>query len=60
MLFSRFHVAIEGQHLRAQVWGERVEPARHHPAVELKGATLTALRVARDDGGWVAQTVVDV
>jgi tRNA nucleotidyltransferase (CCA-adding enzyme) len=29
--------------------------------VEVKGATYTALRVAREaDGGWVAQCVVDV
>jgi tRNA nucleotidyltransferase (CCA-adding enzyme) len=34
--------------------------ARHHPAVEVKGATYTALRVAPEGGGWVAQTVVDV
>lgn len=31
------------------------------PAVEPKGATLTALEVAvRNDGAWVAQCVVDV
>jgi SHS2 domain-containing protein len=31
------------------------------PAVEPKGATLTALKVERqDDGAWVAQCVVDV
>jgi tRNA nucleotidyltransferase (CCA-adding enzyme) len=33
---------------------------RHHPAVEIKGATYTALRVAHEPAGWVAQTVVDV
>ena len=60
MLFGRYQVAIESEKLRAQAWGERVDPPRHQPAVELKGATLTALRVACDDGMWVAQTVVDV
>jgi len=60
LLFSRFSVELEHQHLRASAWGERVDPARHHPAVEVKGATYTALRVARLDGEWVAQTVVDV
>jgi len=61
MLFSRFSVRIEGTHLEAQVWGEPVDVARHRPAVEVKGATYTALRVARDDSGqWLAQTVVDV
>jgi SHS2 domain-containing protein len=60
MLFSRFAVQIDGTRLSAQAWGERADVARHHPAVEIKGATYTALRVARDDSGWVAQTVVDV
>jgi SHS2 domain-containing protein len=60
MLFSRFAVALEGNRLRAEAWGEPVDAARHQPAVEVKGATYTGLRVARENGGWVAQTVVDV
>lgn len=60
MLFSRFEVRIDGTRLSAQAWGERADVARHQPAVEIKGATYTALRVAHDNGGWVAQTVVDV
>jgi len=60
MLFRRFNVTIDGGRLRAQAWGERVEPRRHHPGVEAKGATYTALRVAYENGEWVAQTVVDV
>jgi tRNA nucleotidyltransferase (CCA-adding enzyme) len=60
MLFRRFTVQLEGTRLRGQAWGERVEPARHHPAVEVKGATYTSLRVAPEADGWVAQTVVDV
>jgi len=61
MLFSRFEVRINGHRLSANVWGEKVEVARHEPAVEIKGATYTELRVRpTDDGGWVAQCVVDV
>jgi len=60
MLFSRFSVQVDDHHLRSQAWGESVDPARHHPAVEIKGATYTSLRVAQEDGEWVAQTVVDV
>jgi len=60
-LFSRFDVRIEGKTLEARAWGERVDVARHKPAVEVKGATYTELRVARlDDGSWLAQCVVDV
>ncbi len=62
MLFSRFGVHMEGAcNLNARVWGEEVDVARHQPTVEVKGATLTALRVSRvDDGSWVAECVVDV
>ncbi|MGB9094664.1 MAG: archease [Gallionella sp.] len=61
MLFSRFEVHLEGNHLDANVRGEALDVARHHPAVEIKGATYTALKVARQpDGSWIAQCVVDV
>lgn len=60
MLFGRFHVELKGTHLDAQATGEPTSVRRHQPAVEVKGATYTALRVAPLDGGWLAQTVVDV
>lgn len=60
MLFSRFAVTLAGTRLEAQAWGEPVDAARHQPAVEVKGATYTDLRVAPQNGGWLAQTVVDV
>jgi SHS2 domain-containing protein len=60
LLFGRFHVTLEGPRLHAEAWGEPLDAARHGPAVEVKGATYTALRVARQDGGWLAQCVVDV
>jgi SHS2 domain-containing protein len=60
MLFGRYEVRMNGLHLSAEACGERVDRGRHHPAVEVKGATYTTLLVARTDGGWVAQTVVDV
>ena len=60
MLFSRFAVRIENGRLRAQAWGEATDVARHQPAVEVKGATYTALRVAQEGTEWVAQCVVDV
>lgn len=60
MLFAKFVVTIDNLRLRAEAWGERVDPNRHHPAVEIKGATYTALRVTNDSSQWLAQTVVDV
>ena len=60
MLFSRFAVRLHDGGLEGEAWGEPVDAARHQPAVEVKGATYTALRVAPHEGGWLAQTVVDV
>ena len=61
MLFSGFDVVIDQLRLTARVWGEPIDIDRHQPAVEIKGATLTGLRVCRDDtGAFVAECVVDV
>lgn len=61
LLFGRFAVSIDDHRLCGQAWGEPVDRARHMPAVEPKGATLTALKVEmRDDGAWIAQCIVDV
>lgn len=60
MVFGRFSVAIENLQLKAEAWGEPIEPSRHEPAVEVKGATFTGLRVAKEGSQWIAQTVVDI
>ena len=61
MLFSRFEVKIDEDRLYATVWGERVDRLRHEPAVEVKGATYTELKVKKtDDGLWLAQCIVDI
>jgi protein archease len=66
LLFARFAVHLSGRHLsgrrlEGEAWGQPLDVAVHRPAVEVKGATYTALRVAREAGGrWVAQCVVDV
>jgi tRNA nucleotidyltransferase (CCA-adding enzyme) len=61
MLFGRFAVTIEGSRLAGILWGEPVDVERHAPACEPKGATYTALKVARDAAGiWSAACVVDV
>ena len=60
VLFARYDVRVEGASLVARVFGEPVEVARHLPAVEVKGATWTGMRVAREGGTWVAECVVDV
>jgi tRNA nucleotidyltransferase (CCA-adding enzyme) len=61
MLFSRFEVHRSDNSCETKAWGEKVDVARHEPAVEVKGATYTSLQVQQDvDGAWLAQCVVDV
>ena len=61
MVFGSWQVALDGCRLVATVAGERLDRDRHRPAVEVKGATFTALGVDRDANGvWHGQCVVDV
>lgn len=60
-LFSRFEVEVDAHRLHATAWGEGVDRQKHQPAVEIKGATYTELKVGQDKSGqWLAQCVVDV
>jgi SHS2 domain-containing protein len=61
MLFASFAARIDGTRLQGTLRGEPVDVRRHAPACEPKGATYTALKVAREtDGLWSAACVVDV
>lgn len=61
LLFGRFEVEINKELLTATAHGERVDRDKHQPAVEIKGATFTELRVYQNaDAMWVAQCIVDV
>ena len=59
-LFSRFEVHIKDHVLTARAWGQPMDIGKHQLAVEIKGATYTALRVGQENGMWIAQCVVDV
>ncbi len=62
MLFSKFDITKFNNHaLEATVLGELVDVRKHQPSVEVKGPTLTCLKVEQaGDGPWIAQCVVDV
>ena len=58
MLFGRFEVEIHEHRLHGRAYGEAIDVQRHEPAVEIKGATYTALEVRHDEHGvWHAQCV---
>jgi tRNA nucleotidyltransferase (CCA-adding enzyme) len=60
MLFGDFEVRIDDHSLAGTARGETIDRARHEPAVEVKGATCTALEVRLEDSLWHARCVVDV
>ncbi|MHC4133362.1 MAG: archease [Planctomycetota bacterium] len=61
LVFGDFDLAEVADHrIDGVARGEPYDPSRHGRGVEVKGATLTELRVARGPAGWRAQTVVDV
>lgn len=61
MLFGAYKVVLSGLSLTGTLAGEAVDSERHQLAVEVKGATVTDLKVeCNDNGCWVAQCIVDV
>lgn len=61
LCFGHFAVRLDDHRLHGRAFGEPVDITKHELGVELKGATYTDLRVARESSGrWVAQCVVDV
>ncbi len=60
MVFSKFEVKIEGAALKGSAWGEKLDPGRHEPNVEVKGATYHLVQITEEHGRYTAQCVVDV
>lgn len=60
MLFSQFYVEINDLQLKATLKGELINREKHYPAVDVKGATFTELKVQQQNGLWIAQCVLDV
>jgi len=46
--------------LDATIWGDRLDPARHHPGPEVKAVTYHGLRVEQHPDGWLAQVILDL
>lgn len=64
MLFSRFSLRItqetERFRLVGEAFGEKFDPAKHRPGIDVKAATYAWVKVEKRDGTWIAQGVVDV
>jgi SHS2 domain-containing protein len=60
MVFSQFDVSVDGGGLAATAWGERLDPARHILAHEVKAITYHGLSVSDEGSEWVAEVIVDI
>jgi SHS2 domain-containing protein len=60
MLFCEFNIKLDHLNLEATIKGEPIDRNRHQPAVDVKGATYTELKVYKEKGRWIAQCVIDV
>ncbi len=59
-VFSEFRVHIKNCNLKGSASGEKFDPERHEPSVEVKGATYSMLKVEEKNHQFIAQCVVDV
>lgn len=60
LLLNRFDVKVTEAGLTATAWGEPIDPARHVLSHEVKAITYHGLRVEKEDGGWIAEVIVDI
>lgn len=59
LVLGSFSLRREGDHYSGEAWGMPWKKGAER-GTEVKGATLTELRVAPDGKGWLARCVVDV
>jgi SHS2 domain-containing protein len=61
-LYRRFAVSLDeaGLRLEAAIAGEAIDPARHILDHEVKAATRHGLFVRSEEGGWLAEIILDI
>jgi SHS2 domain-containing protein len=60
LVFRRFAVHVSAGGLKSTAEGEPLDRARHELAHEVKAITYHGLRVQQDEGGWLAEVIVDI
>ena len=60
LVFSRFEVHVAEEGLQGTAWGEPLDRSRHELQHEVKAITYHGLRVLPEDGGWLAEVIVDI
>jgi len=60
LVFGKFEVKVRDDGLSGIARGEPLDPARHLLAHEVKAITYHELKVIKEDGGWLAEVIVDI
>ncbi|HLA84335.1 MAG TPA: archease [Thermoguttaceae bacterium] len=60
LLFARFEVTHQADHVAARLWGEAIDPARHRLDTEVKAITYHRLKVEEHEGRWRGEVIVDL
>ena len=60
LLLSRFEVKVSDTGLFGTAWGEPLDRSRHALSHEVKAITYHGLRIEAEDGGWLAEVIVDI
>lgn len=59
--FSLYITNYEGRWLlKGEAFGEKIDAEKHLPKGDVKAASFHQLRVAEENGKWVAQCVLDI
>jgi len=60
MLLAKFDVNVSSSGLEATALGEPIDAGRHQLDHEVKAITYHRLKVAHEDGQWLAEVIVDI
>jgi SHS2 domain-containing protein len=61
LLLRRFEITdMKGRGIKAMVWGEVMDPARHEIKTGIKAVTYHQLYVKKRGGIWEAQVILDI
>lgn len=61
LLFSKYKIKITRHyHLNADLWGEKIDPAKHHLRTDIKAVTRHKLAIIKSEDYYFAQIVLDI
>jgi SHS2 domain-containing protein len=60
LVLVEFNVRVSDGSVQATARGEPFDPSRHQSEHEVKAITYHELKVDRENGGWLAEVIVDI